>query len=132
MVDDEDLAEMREELEGEDSGDRADKAASQQDRQDLVESIGDELDAIDAGDRQKSVSVWDQNLAALINALDDHDDERKQIVDDLAAELGRDPPADPTRSDVVKLAVRVGLSKTDSDVVEATTDAVRKRQEPRL
>ena len=67
MSDDPDLEDLKAQTS---QGDRLDSAAKEMDRQDLVEDIVDELEAIDAGEQQKTVSVWDGQLAAFIRALE--------------------------------------------------------------
>jgi len=132
-VDDE-LAQLREDT---DTGDRIDAAAQQtadDDRSDLGESIRDELEAIDAGDRQATVSVWDADLAALVFALDDdeHVEECAHVATTLANALDIDPPADPGKSDVLRLALRLGFRELPEDVREEYHEALRERHAPNL
>jgi len=74
--DDDELAALREQTS---HGDRIDEAAAEDAKRDLVEDILDELEAIDAGDKQKTISVWDGHLAAFIRALEENPDRLGEV-----------------------------------------------------
>lgn len=132
---DDELAELREQT---DTGDRVDSAAQEQadvdDAPQLADAIRDELEAIDGGDRQATVSVWDADLAALVFALDreEHSGDCDRVAASLAGALGEEPPADAGKSDVLRLALKVGLREAPEDVREDFRDVLQDRHAPSL
>lgn len=107
-------------------GDRLDSAAKEIDRQDLVEDIVDELEAIDAGDQQKTVSVWDGQLAAFIRALEDNPEHLEAVGHGLQGQLDIEEN-DIDRSMILRLALRVGFQEAAPEQFEAVREAVRKQ-----
>lgn len=107
-------------------GDRLDEAPREDDRRDLQASIREELAAIDSGDRQKTVSVWDGDLAAFLAALDDHPDHRDAVGRALREALGREVEDDAAvdRSEVLRLALRLGLAEAAPEYVDTLREAV--------
>lgn len=85
-------------------------------RPDLATAVADALEAIDAGDAPNLVSVRDDNLSALLQALDETD-RLQDVVDELAHSLDRDV-ADANRSDLVRMAIRYAVSDVAADVLE--------------
>lgn len=131
---DDELAQLREQT---DTGDRVDSAAEQQSTAQpsgLGTSIREELNAIDDGDRQATVSVWDGDLAALVFALDrdEHVEECTRAAAALADSLEQDAPSDPGKSDVLRLALRLGFRELPTDVREEYRDALEERYSPNL
>jgi len=124
MSDDADLDQLRAAT---DHGDRLDEAAEEVDRAALRESIAEYLDEIDAGDRQKTVSVWDGEVAALLAALEDHPEDMARVGDSLREALGVDTDDDVDRSDVIRLALRLGLREAAPKEIETVREAVQDR-----
>lgn len=130
---DDELAQLREQT---DTGDRVDTAAQEKADVDegptLLDAIDEELEAIEAGERQATVSVWDGDLAALVFALDreEHREERVRVASALANELDESPPDDPGKSDLLRLALKVGLREAPADVREAYRDVLQDRHAP--
>ena len=120
---DEDLAALREQTS---QGDRIDQATSAEQDQELVEAIVDELDAIDAGEQQKTISVWDGTLAAFIRALEEHPEQMEAVGHSLQQQLDVDTTA-VDRSEVLRLALRVGFQEAAPDEFDAVREAVRKQ-----
>lgn len=122
MSDDPDLDQLRQQT---DHGDRLDAEAGKTDRQPLRESIASYLAEVEEGERQKTVSVWDGDLAAFMAALEDHPDELETVVDELRNSLDVEAAGDADRSEVLRLALRVGLREAVPEYMEATRDAVQ-------
>jgi hypothetical protein len=107
-------------------GDRLDEAPRDDDRDDLQASMREALAEIDSGDRQKTVSVWDGDLAAFLAALDDHPDHRDAVGRALGEALGREVEDDEAvdRSEVLRLALRLGLAEAAPEYVDTLREAV--------
>jgi len=121
MTDDEELKELRESSQ---MGKRTDAAAEEQPNK-LHEDIVEELRAIDESGK-KTIAVRDESLTALLGALDDRDDDREDAVDQLADALGRDPEK-ATKSELVRLSVRVGLQEAAPELWEEVLEAKKLR-----
>jgi len=124
MSDDADLDELRAAT---DHGDRLDEAAEQADREDLRDSVAEYLAEIDSGERQKTVSVWDGEVAALLAALEDHPEDMARVGDSLRKTLGVEADEDVERSDVIRLALRLGLREAAPEEMETVREAVQER-----
>jgi len=122
MSEDDELAALREQTS---QGDRIDQAASAEQKQVLVEAIVEELEAIDAGEQQKTLSVWDGALAAFIRALEDNPDQLEAVGHSLQQRLGTDT-AEIDRSEVLRLALRLGFQEAAPEEFDAVRDAVQK------
>ena len=107
-------------------GDRLDEAGDQQDRREFTETIIDELEAIDAGEKQKTVSVWDGTSAAFVRALEEHPEHLETVGHALQNELGLDE-SDVDRSDVVRLALRLGFREAAPETFDSARDAVQEQ-----
>jgi septal ring factor EnvC (AmiA/AmiB activator) len=119
---DDDLATLRELSR---HSDRLDQAAENDRRAALRETITEQLLAIDAGERQKTVSVWDGELAALSTALDEHPAHAQAIGNALREEFDDAAKGEPDRSEVLRRALRLGLREAAPDYVDALRAAVR-------
>ena len=128
MSEDDELAALREQTS---QGDRIDQAASAEQKQVLVEAIVEELEAIDAGEQQKTLSVWDGALAAFIRALEDNPDQLEAVGHSLQQRLGTDT-AEIDRSEVLRLALRLGFQEAAPEEFDAVRDAVQKHATKRL
>jgi hypothetical protein len=123
MSDDPDLEDLKAQTS---QGDRLDSAAKEMDRQDLVDDIVDELEEIDAGDQQKTVSVWDGQLAAFIRALEANPEHLDAVGDGLQEQLDIEE-IEIDRSSILRLALRVGFQEGAPEQFEAVREAVRKQ-----
>lgn len=123
MSDDPDLAELREQTS---QGDRIDEVASQEQRAELRSSIIEELEAIDAGEKQKTVSVWDGPAAAYIRALESHPEQLEQVGHALQRRLDLEED-DVDRAEVVRRALLLGLREAAPKQYETLTDAVQEQ-----
>jgi len=118
-----DLAALREQTS---QGDRLDEAGSAEQKQALVDDIISELEAIDGGEQQKTVSVWDGNLAAFIRALEDNPDRMEDVGQALQQRLDVDV-GEADRSDILRLALRLGFQEAAPDEFDAVREAVGKQ-----
>jgi len=123
MSDDPDLEDLKAQTS---HGDRLDSAAKEMDRQDLVDDIVDELEAIDAGNQQKTVSVWDGQLAAFIRALEANPEHLDAVGNGLQEQLDIEE-TEIDRSSVLRFALRVGFQEAAPEQFEAVREAVRKQ-----
>lgn len=119
--DGQDLDQLRAQTE---QGDRLDEDPGDDVEAELVDAIANQLDAVDAGDVNKTVSVWDGQLAALFAALDERPDDRQRVGEALASALGADStPDEVERAQLIKLALRAGLRAAPDDVLAAAERA---------
>jgi hypothetical protein len=82
---------------------------------------------VEAGETAKSLSVRDGQLAALIHGLEAESDELEAVGITLQEALDRDAdPEDIDRSEVLRLAVRLGLREAAPEVVETARTAQAK------
>mgnify|MGYP000660487670 CR=1 FL=1 len=127
---DEDTEERLQELREEEStGNRIDRD-NPQTQPDFVDELVDALDKADDGDISETITAYDPTLAALLTALDE-DDRLEEVVGELQdAYLGDAGISKATRSAVIRLAIRVGLQETSSDVMEDLAEAIQEQQTP--
>lgn len=123
MSDDDDLAALREQTS---QGDRIDEAGGAEDRQQFVDDVVSELEAIEEGEQQKTVSVWDGPLAALIRALEKNPERLEDVGHSLQRKLDVDESA-VDRSDLLRLALRLGFQEAAPEEIEAVREAVREQ-----
>lgn len=117
-----DLAALREQTT---HGDRLDEAANNEISSEFIDTLVSELDAIDAGETQKTVSVWDGSFTAFLHALEAHPEQLDAVGADLQAALDvpTDEPVD--RSEVIRLALRVGLKEASPETFVALQKGVQ-------
>jgi len=120
---DDDLAALREQTS---QGDRLDEADSAEKKRALVEEIVSELEAIDDGEKQKTVSVWDGNLAAFVRALENNPDRMENVGHALQQRLDVDI-GETDRSEILRLALRLGFQEAAPDEFDAVREAVGKQ-----
>jgi hypothetical protein len=125
MPDDEDID--LEELKRQTShGDRLDTDADNDAQQELADAILDELARIDAGEEQKTISVWDGPIAALVRALDENPEQRAAVGTALRRQLDLTETGETIeRSELVRYALRLGFRQADPDTFEVLREAVR-------
>lgn len=120
MSDDDELAALRDETA---HGDRIDTADATSDRQAFIDDIVAELEAIDNGDKQKTVSVWDGHLAAFVRALEANPDRLESVGANLQQRFDIESE-ELDRSELLRLALRVGFTEAAPDEFDAVRDAV--------
>jgi hypothetical protein len=116
-----DLDDLRKQTE---RGTRIETAADEDDLATFRDAIGEHLEAIDSGDKQKTLSAWDGPLAAFVAALED-DPERYDAVADAIAEELDVALEDPKKSELLALTLRVGFQQVAPEEMEALREAVR-------
>lgn len=117
---DDELEELRQQT---DVGTRAESSTSSDDATDLGDAIVGYLGQVETGEVSKTLSVRDERLTALVRALEDTGD-LDGVGAALGDELGRDAPADGIdRSEMLRLAVRLGLQQAAPEVLESARDA---------
>lgn len=119
-----DLAALREQTS---HGDRLDDAADETATTPFTETIATELAAIDDGETHKTVSVWDGQLAAFLNALEEHPDEMTAVGTALQTALDISPDETVDRSELIRLALRLGFSEAAPDHVQALRQAIQQQ-----
>jgi len=118
---DDELEQLREQTE---RGSRIEEAAGQEAQRELARAIRQELEVIDEGDRQKTLSAWDGPLAALMATLEERPEDLDRVIEGVERELGITLD-DPKRSRILALLMRVGLQQTAPDLADALRDAVQ-------
>ncbi|GGK84340.1 hypothetical protein [Haloarcula sebkhae] len=117
---DDELEELRKQT---DVGTRAEAESAGDGTDRLEDAIVTLLGEVERGDISKTLSVRDEQLTALIRGL-----EETGSLDDvgtsLKEELGRDDDEAMTdRSELLRLAVRLGIQEAAPEVVETARDA---------
>ncbi|MCF2165404.1 hypothetical protein PNP85_13065 [Halobacterium salinarum] len=119
MTDDE-LEQLRQQT---DVGTRAQEATPSDESTDLEDAMVTLLAAVEAGETSKTLSVRDARLTALVRALEETG-ELEEVGTDLQEALGREAAPDAIdRSEVLRLAVRLGLQEAAPDLLETARDA---------
>ena len=126
MSDDADVEELRKRHQ---KGSRVTGAAAEtEEAEDEVSSLEEAMVAafeeIEAGETAKSLSLRDGQLASLIHGLEAEPDELEAVGIALQEALDREiDPEAVDRSEVLRLAVRVGLREAAPEVVETARNA---------
>lgn len=128
MSEDDDLAALREKTS---HGDRIDEAPTAESKQSLADDIITELEAIEAGEQQKTVSVWDGHLAAFIRALEENPEQLQAVGQSLQRRLDLEED-DVDRSEVLRLALRLGFQEGAPEEFDAVREAVQKQATKKL
>jgi len=117
---DEDLEQLKEQTT---AGTRVAAAAADESNRDLRNRIIDELEAISDGER-KTLAIRDESLSALFSALEGDQEDMEQVLEQLATELDRDVE-DGTRSELLRLAARIGLQEAAPEAWDELLEARR-------
>jgi hypothetical protein len=117
---DDELEQLRQKT---DVGTRAQSPTPGEESTDLEDAVVALLADVEDGEVSKTLSVRDARLTALVRAL-----EETGGLDDVGAalreELGREADADGTdRSEMLRLAVRLGLQEAAPEVLDTARDA---------
>lgn len=117
---DDELEELREQT---DVGTRAEAEAASDEATELEDAIVTLLGEVESGDVSKTLSVRDEQLAALIRGLEETDS-LDDVGTPLREALCRDGERDVTdRSELLRLAVRLGLREAAPEVIETAREA---------
>jgi hypothetical protein len=124
MTDDDELEELRRQTE---RGDRLDEDGRRDATAQFRERVQTALDELEAGERQKTVSVWDGPLAAFVVALENTED-MEAVGTSLQEALGSDVDVEALdRSEVLRLALRLGFQEAAPGYLETAREAVREQ-----
>lgn len=119
---DPDLEELRQQTQRTDR--LAEPSRPDDDGEDVVEELVDALADIDSGEQAKTFAARDASVTALLTTLADREDDLEEVGTALQAALGRDrDPAALDRSEIVRLAVRLGLREAAPEYLELLADA---------
>lgn len=121
---DDKLNEMREE---ESKGNRLDRDDPESQR-DFVDTLDDALEAVSGGETSDTITAYDPKLAAVLQALEEDDrmdDVFEQLKDAYDGDSGLEKPS---RSAIIRLAVRVGLQEGTDSLLDDLEEAVTRRQ----
>jgi hypothetical protein len=117
---DDELEQLRQKT---DVGTRAQSPTPGEQESDLEDAMVSLLGDVEAGEISKTLSVRDARLTALVRALEESGD-LDDVGTALQEELGREADADEIdRSEVLRLAVRLGLQEAAPEVLDAARDA---------
>nr|EGQ39608.1 MAG: hypothetical protein J07AB56_03360 [Candidatus Nanosalinarum sp. J07AB56] len=126
---DDELEELREKT---DVGTRAQSEASEEESPDFEETMVELLADVEDGGVSKTLSVRDARLTALVRALE----ETGELADTGAAlqgELGGETAVDGIdRSELLRLAVRLGLQEAAPEVLDSARDALARHASEQL
>ena len=118
------LAELREE---ESTGNRLDRDNPQA-QPDFVDALEGALEEIAEGESGDTITAYDPNLSAVLQALED-DDRMDNVFSQLQEAYDGDSGLDKaTRSAIIRLAVRVGLQEGTDSVLDDLEEAVKRRE----
>ncbi|WP_435181910.1 hypothetical protein [Halorussus sp. AFM4] len=119
---DPDLEELRQQTQRTDR--LAESAGGDDGTDDLVEDLVDALAAIDSGEQAKTFAARDESVTALLTTLADREDDLEAVGTSLQGALGRDVDRDALdRSEIVRLAVRLGLREAAPEYLDLLADA---------
>ena len=119
---DPDLEELRQQTQRTDR--LAESSATPSGTDDLLEDLVDALTAIDSGEQAKTFAARDESVTALLSTLDDRRDDLEAVGTSLQGELDREiDPGDLDRSEIVRLAVRLGLREAAPEYLDLLAEA---------
>lgn len=97
------------------------------DEPDLVASIADHLAAVENGEKENTFAVRDDAIVALLAALDDDPEQIQRVGEAFAEYLDREISEDYDRSEIVRLAIRAGLTAVVPEIYDDLADAQAQR-----
>jgi hypothetical protein len=121
MSSDEELEELRRSTE---RGSRLDDPPVDKSEGDnLVDALIAAFASIDEGEQRKTIAVRDRSIAALLIAVNERESDLQEIGADLQQSLDREPNEEYDRSEIIRLAVRVGLQEAAPEYLEQLGEA---------
>ena len=109
---------------------RNNRLSEQAGEPDFIEQIVTMLDEVDSGERGKILSLYDPQLAALIYALETDNRRLEEVIAALQETANRRvDTGDVGRTELLKLAVRIGLREAAPELLEDAQTAVSQRTE---
>lgn len=122
---DDKLNELRE---ADSSGNRLDRE-NPQTQSDLTDAIEGSLEAADDGEISDTITAFDPTLAALLEALSEHEDEMDAVYEDLQDAYDGNSGVDQrSKSGLIRLAIRVGLQEGSEATIESLAEAISRRE----
>lgn len=121
---DEKLQKLREQ---ESKGNRLDKEDPQS-QPDLADVIEKALAAVAEGDASDTITAYDPRLAAVLEALEQQEEMGNVFEQLQAAYDGDSGLTKPSRSAIIRLAVRVGLQEGTDGVLDDLEEAIIRRE----
>lgn len=94
-------------------------------QQTLADAILTELERINEGEEQKTISSWDGPVAASVRALGTTPEQRAEVGESLRRQLDIDEESEIDRSELVRYALRLGFRQVDPDKFETLKESVR-------
>jgi hypothetical protein len=123
-----DVDDKLDELRNEESqGNRLDRDDPQS-QPNFVDVLDEALESIDQGELSDTITAYDPKLAAVLQALEE-DDRMDDVFEQLQEAYDGDSGLQkPSRSAIIRLAVRVGLQEGTDSVLDDLEEAVSRRQ----
>ena len=121
---DPDLEELRRETE---RTNRLDQPDTPTKSKSFVDVLVEAMDDVERGDASHTLSVYDRKLAAVIHALERDEDRLQDVGAALREQLGRNDDGEVERSDVLRMALRVGLQEADEELMTEARKAHAQR-----
>jgi hypothetical protein len=95
---------------------------------DFVDVLDEALESIDQGELSDTITAYDPKLAAVLQALEE-DDRMDDVFEQLQEVYDGDSGLQkPSRSAIIRLAVRVGFQEGTDSVLDDLEEAVNRRQ----
>jgi predicted TPR repeat methyltransferase len=98
----------------------------------LLDDLVAAFEEIDAGDRGKTIALRDEPMAALLGALESNPEEFTAVGQALQRELDRDVDEEFDKSELLRLALRVGIEEAAPHYLEQLHDAHAEHMRDRL
>ena len=119
---DPDLEELRQQTQRTDR--LAEPAEAEDEGDELHDALVEALSAIDSGQQAKTFAARDATVTALLTTLDDREEALHEVGVALQESLDRDADPDALdRSEIVRLAVRLGLREAAPEYLDALAEA---------
>ena len=94
----------------------------------LVNALEAALEAVEQGEQSETITAYDPRLAGVLQALDEEDQLETVFTQLQAAYDGESGLDQPSRSAIIRLAVRVGLQEGTTDILDDLEQAVKNRE----
>jgi hypothetical protein len=121
---DEELQKLREK---ESKGNRLDREDPQT-QPDFIDALEEALDAVAEGKESDTVTAYDPRLAAVLEALE-KEQQMKNVFEQLReAYDGNSGLTNPSKSAIIRLAVRVGFQEGTDSVLDDLEEAITRQQ----
>jgi len=99
---------------------------------DLLDELVAAFEEIEAGDRGKTIALRDEPMAALLGALEANEEELVAVGQSLQRHLGRDVQDEFDKSEICRLALRVGFEEAAPSHLDQLQEAYAEHMKDRL